>query len=54
MEFEVLDSLSLEEWNLISNLIIEIHLLNNELEEEWKLLHQKVKQIFKSVEIIPS
>jgi len=54
MEFEVLDSLSLEEWNLISNLIIEIHLLNNELEEEWKLLHQKIKQIFKSVEIIPS
>ena len=54
MEFEVLNSLTDENWWLIKNLIIEVHLLNKELEEQWNSLHEKLKEKFTTIEIIPS
>ncbi len=54
MEFEVLNSLTDEDWWMIKNLIIEVHLLNNELEEQWSILQEKLREKFTTIEIIPS
>lgn len=54
MEFEVLNSLTDKNWWLIKNLIIEVHLLNKELEEQWNSLHENLKEEFTTIEIIPS
>jgi hypothetical protein len=39
---------------MIKNLIIEIHLLNKELEEQWSILQEKLREKFTTIEIIPS
>ena len=54
MEFGVLNSLIDEDWWMIKNLIIEIHLLNKELEEQWSILQEKLREKFTTIEIIPS
>lgn len=53
MEFEVLDSFK-NEWSIIHSMIIEIHLLNEELKSRWNLIYQKLKDNFLFVEIKPS
>ena len=53
MEFEVLDSFK-NEWSIIHSMIIEIHLLNEELKSRWNLINQKLKDNFSFVEIKPS
>ena len=54
MEFEILSSRwNTERWK-ISNLIVEIHLLNKEMELEWIELLPKIKKNFWNVEIINS
>ena len=53
MEFEVLFSW-IHEWNIIQNLIIEIHLIDNEFKKEWKSLYSLLNENFKTVELIPS
>lgn len=54
MEFEVLSSWTDFEWNRISSLIMEIHLLNEEMKSEWNQIFIKIKNIFWNVEIIKS
>jgi len=54
MEFEVLNSLTDDDWWIIKSLIIEIHLLSKELEEQWISLYKKLKEKFTIIEIIPS
>lgn len=53
MEFEVLFSW-IHEWNIIQNLIIEIHLIDNEFKKECKSLYPLLNENFKTVELIPS
>lgn len=54
MEFEVLSSRTdFERWK-ISNLIVEIHLLNDEIKSEWNQIFIEIKNIFWNVEIINS
>ena len=54
MEFEVLSSRQNFEWNKIQNLIVEIHLLNENMKSEWDQIFAKIKNIFWSVKIINS
>lgn len=54
MEFEVLNSLTDQDWWIIKNLIIEVHLLNKVLEEQWSSLNETLKEKFTTIEIIPS
>lgn len=54
MEFEVLSSRwDTERWK-ISNLIVEIHLLNEKMETEWNQIFIKIKNTFWNVKIINS
>jgi hypothetical protein len=54
MEFEVLNNLEQTIWNKINTLAIEVHLLNNDLENQWKMLSQKLQSEFPKNEIIRS
>ena len=54
MEFEVLSSRWEFEWEKIKNLIVEIHLLNEEMKSDWDQIFLKIKNIFWNVEIINS
>lgn len=54
MEFEVLSSRSEFEREKIKNLIVEIHLLNEEMKSDWNQIFLKIKNIFWNVEIINS
>ena len=46
MEFEVLDSFSDFERKIIENLIVEVHILNNEMRLKWDQIFIKLKNIF--------
>jgi hypothetical protein len=46
MEFEVLSSRSEFEREKIKNLIVEIHLLNEEMKSDWNQIFLKMKNIF--------
>jgi hypothetical protein len=46
MEFEVLDSFSDFEWGKIENLIVEVHILNDEMKLKWNQIFLKLKNIF--------
>ena len=52
MEFEVLSSRWDFEYKKIQNLIIEIHLLNENMEKKWNLIFQNIKKFFSNVKII--
>lgn len=54
MEFEVLNSWSDFEWWKIDSLIVEVHLLNDEMKFQRNQIFQKIKNIFESVKIINS
>ena len=54
MEFEVLNNLTDEIWNKIDCLVLEAHILNDELENWWNELNTKFKKYFKEVQIFPS
>ncbi len=54
MEFEVLSSLWEFEWEKIENMIVEVHLLNEEMKSDWNQIFLKIKNIFWNVEIIDS
>ena len=54
MEFEVLDSFSDFEREKIDNLIVEIHILNDEMKLEWSQIFLKLKNIFWNVKIVNS
>lgn len=54
MEFEVLSSLWEFEWEKIENMIMEVHLLNEEMKSDWNQIFLKIKNIFWNVEIIDS
>lgn len=54
MEFEVLSSWNDYEWQKIDNMVVEIHLLNEEMKSEWNQIFLKIKSRFRSVEIINS
>lgn len=54
MEFEVLSSRSEFEREKIKNLIVEIHLLDEEMKSDWNQIFLKIKNIFWNVEIIDS
>ena len=54
MEFEVLSSLWEFEWGKIENMIVEVHLLNEEMKSDWNQILLKIKNIFWNVEIIDS
>lgn len=54
MEFEVLSSRSEFEREKIKNLIVEIHLLNEEMKSDWNQIFLKIKNILWNVEIIDS
>lgn len=54
MELEVLYSRREFEWGKIENLIVEIHLLNEEMKSDWNQIFLKMKNIFWNVEIIDS
>ena len=51
MEFEVLSSRWDFEREKIDNLIVEIHILNEEMESKWIQIFQKIKIIFPNIEI---
>ena len=46
MEFEVLDSFSDFEREKIENLIVEIHILNDEMKLEWNQIFLELRNIF--------
>jgi hypothetical protein len=46
MEFEVLSSRSEFEWDKIENLIVEIHLLNEEMKSDWNQILLKMRNVF--------
>lgn len=52
MEFEVLTSFSGLEWSKIDTLVLEVHLLNDEMKLDWNNLLEIIKRHFKYVEII--
>ena len=54
MEFEVLDSFSDFEREKIENLIVEIHILNDEMKLEWNQIFLELRNIFWNVKIINS
>ena len=54
MEFEVLNNLTDDIRNKISSLVLEVHILNDELENWWNELNTKLKKYFKEVKIFPS
>ena len=54
MEFEVLDSFSDFEREKIDNLIVEIHILNDEMKLEWNQIFLELRNIFWNVKIINS
>ena len=54
MEFEIFNSRWDFEWWIINNLIAEIHLLNDNMEDERNISLSKIKNSFKNVEIISS
>ena len=54
MEFEVLNNLEQTIWDKINTLAIEVHILNDELENQWKILSQKLQSEFPKNNIIQS
>ena len=54
MEFEVLNNLTDDIWNKINSLVLEVHLLNDELKKWWEELLNNLKKCFDKVNIIPS
>jgi hypothetical protein len=54
MEFEVLNNLEQTIWGKINTLAIEVHILNDELENQWKILSQKLQCEFPKNNIIQS
>jgi hypothetical protein len=54
MEFEVLNNLEQTIWDKINTLAIEVHILNDELENQWKILSQKLQSEFSKNNIIQS
>ena len=54
MEFEVLDSFSDFEREKIESLIVEVHILNDEMKLNWNQIFLKLKNIFWNVKIINS
>ena len=54
MEFEVLDSFSDFEREKIESLIVEVHILNDEMKLKWSQIFLKLKNIFWNVKIINS
>ena len=54
MEFEVFESLSDSERKIIENLIVEVHILNDEMKLKWDQIFIKLNNIFWQVEIIKS
>lgn len=54
MEFEVLDSFSDFEWGKIESLIVEVHILNDEMKSKWNQIFLKLKNIFWNIKIINS
>ncbi len=54
MEFEVLNNLEQTIWGKINTLAIEVHILNDELENQWKILSQKLQSEFPKNNIIQS
>jgi len=54
MEFEVLSSRWDFERKRINSLIVEIHVLNDEMKSEWIQIFTKIKNIFTNIEIINS
>lgn len=54
MEFEVLDSFSDFEREMVENLIVEVHILNDEMKLKWNQIFLKLKNIFWDIKIINS
>ncbi len=54
MEFEVLSSRWDFEREIVENLIVEIHLLNEKMKSEWNQLFLKIKNVFWNVGVINS
>ena len=54
MEFEVLDSFSDFEREKVENLIVEVHILNDEMKLKWNQIFLKLKNIFWNVKIVNS
>jgi hypothetical protein len=54
MEFEVLSSRADYEWQKINNMIVEIHLLNENMKSEWNQILLEIKSRFNRVNIINS
>jgi hypothetical protein len=46
MEFEVFESLSDSERKIIENLIVEVHILNDEMKLKWDQIFIKLNNIF--------